>query len=238
MEMEKIAKRPLIGINSHYAEDAHKWYKVPINYVNAVYNSGGLPVIIPCNPSEEELRAYVSQLDGIVFTGGADYPAELYGGEKPEHEDPMDDVRPKTDLMLMDMVLNESDIPILGICAGHQLLAISLGMKLIGHIPTAEYHGMNGDVDHPVKIKGGKYLKSIFNAEKIIVNSYHHQAVDKEGLPSDYTISAMAEDGVLEAIEYTGDRCILGVQWHPERTKSKEHTKMIFDFFIGQIKER
>ena len=52
-----VKHRPKIGINSTFMQDAHRWYKVPVNYVNAVYEAGGLPIIIPCNPSDKEMES-------------------------------------------------------------------------------------------------------------------------------------------------------------------------------------
>ncbi|MCD6337194.1 MAG: gamma-glutamyl-gamma-aminobutyrate hydrolase family protein [Candidatus Neomarinimicrobiota bacterium] len=230
--------RPKIGINSTYMEDAHKWYKVPINYVNAVYYAGGLPVILPCNPNNDELDAYLAEIDGMVFTGGADYPADLYGDVSDENAELMDNKRTETDLLLVKKVMEETDIPVLGICAGHQLLAIAHGAKLIQHLPNASRHEKTGDTSHSVTIKGGKWLKSIFNEGSIIVNSNHHQAVKEDHFPSDFEITARADDKVIEAMEFKGERFVLGIQWHPERTQDKEHTKKIFDFFIKMTRER
>lgn len=230
--------RPKIGINSTYMQDAHKWYKVPINYINAVYQSGGLPIIIPCEPNEAELEAYLAELDGMLFTGGADYPADLYGDDPDSNADPMDDRRASTDLLLVKKVMKETTIPVLGICAGHQLLAIAHGGKLIQHLPNAQDHAKTGDTTHSVEIKGGKWLKSIFNEGMIIVNSNHHQAVKEESFPADFEVTARAKDDVIEAMEFKGERYVLGLQWHPERTDDKKHTKMIFDHFIAKTKER
>lgn len=236
--MKRRSNRPVIGINSTYMEDAHQWYKVPINYINAVYNAGGLPLILPCNPSEDELGAYIENLDAMLFTGGADYPSIMYGDEADEYAEPMDNKRANTDLLLVKKIIKETNIPVLGICAGHQLLAIAHGGKLIQHLPNAEFHAQPGDTEHSVKIKGGKWLKSIFKEQSINVNSNHHQAIMDNPLPIGFEIVARADDGVIEAMEYSGKRYIVGLQWHPERTKNKEHTKMIFNHFIGQIKER
>ena len=230
--------RPKIGINSTYMEDAHKWYKVPISYINAVYNAGGLPVILPCNPQPEVLEAYLKELDGIVFTGGDDYPAEIYGEISDEHSDPIHPRRVETDILLLKKVLKETNIPVLGICGGHQLLTIVHGGKLIQELPNVKYHAITGDTSHSIIIKGGKWLKSIFNEGSIIVNSNHHQAVNEDHFPSDFEITARAEDDVVEAIEFKGDRFVLGVQWHPERIQNKEHTKKIFDYFIEKTRER
>ncbi|MFA6618356.1 MAG: gamma-glutamyl-gamma-aminobutyrate hydrolase family protein [Candidatus Neomarinimicrobiota bacterium] len=236
--MKERSNRPIIGINSSYMETAHKWYKVPINYINAVFAAGGLPFILPCNPSEDELDAYIENLDGMLFTGGADYPSYMYGDKIDKSVEPMHNRRADTDSLLVKKVIQNTDIPVLGICAGHQLLAIAHGGKLIQHLPNAPYHEKRGDTEHSVEIKGGKWLKSIFKEGSINVNSNHHQAIMEHPPVEGFEVVARAEDGVIEAIEYIGERYILGLQWHPERTKDKEHTKMIFDHFIGKIKER
>jgi len=231
-------ERPKIGINSTFMEDAHKWYKIPINYVNAIYAAGGLPVILPCDPTPELLDSYLQELDGFVFTGGDDYPAELYGETPDEHSDPIHPRRVETDMLLMKRILDDTNLPVLGICVGHQLMAIAKGGKLIQHLPNGEFHAITGDTEHSVDIKGGKWLKSIFKADSIIVNSNHHQAVRDDHFPNEFEVTARAKDNVIEAMELKGDRCVLGVQWHPERTKDKEHTKTMFNFFIEKTRER
>ena len=229
--------RPLIGINSTYHEDAHRWFKVPVNYPNAVYEAGGLPLILPCNRDQKELRAYLERVDGIVFTGGSDYPAELYGDAVTDNSDPMDRRRAETDILLMQIVLEETRLPVFSICAGHQLLAIAAGGRLVQHIDDPDLHGQHKETTHAVDIKGGKWLKSIFNEGRIIVNSNHHQAVSPEKFPADYTVTARSPEGVIEAMEYRGERFILGVQWHPERYGDLAHRTAIFEKFIRVTKE-
>jgi putative glutamine amidotransferase len=141
-------------------------------------------------------------------------------------------------MLLMKKVLADTDVPVLGICVGHQLMAIAHGGKLIQHLPNGKFHAVTGDTEHSIDIKGGKWLKSIFNADTIIVNSNHHQAVKDDHFPLEFDVTARAEDNVIEAMEMKGDRFVLGVQWHPERTKDKEHTKTLFDFFIEKTRMR
>lgn len=230
--------RPVIGINSTYYRDAHAWYKVPVNYPNAVYQAGGLPLIFPCDPDPDKLKAYIGKIDGMLFCGGDDYPPDLYGEEPHAASEFIERQRAETDVMLMRMLLEDADIPILAICAGHQLLAIASGAKLIQHIDHPEMHGHRGETTHPIDIIGGKWLKTIFNAPSIVVNSYHHQAVRRDDLPSALEISAASPDGLIEAMEYRGKRFILGVQWHPERIRDTNHKKMLFEFFINMTRER
>jgi putative glutamine amidotransferase len=230
--MKARTNRPVIGINSTYEQNAHRWYKIPVNYVRAVYEAGAFPLIFPCEPDIETLNTYLDAVDGMLFSGGDDYPPELYGQSPGEEAEYMDQHRAQTDLLLMKTVLGSRNMPVLGICAGHQLLAISTGATIIQHVKNPGLHGHHKETEHPVNIKGGKWLKSIFKAPLLVVNSYHHQAVDQDAFPSEYEISAFSEDGLVEAMEYRGKRFILGVQWHPERIQNALHKKLLFDFFI------
>ncbi|MDD3094837.1 MAG: gamma-glutamyl-gamma-aminobutyrate hydrolase family protein [Candidatus Neomarinimicrobiota bacterium] len=231
-------KRPFIGINASFQKNGSGWYKVPLNYVHAVYEAGAIPLIFPCLPDAAVLNTYLDELDGVLFTGGDDYPA-AWSGEKPHPESGyMDMRRAETDMMLMKMLLEERDIPVLGICAGHQLLALASGGKLIQHLDEAETHGFHRETEHPVEICGGKWLKSIFNTKHLVVNSYHHQAVRSDAFPSGLLIAAKSKDGVIEAMERPGERFVLSVQWHPERIADKEHKLMLFRYFVEKCRKK
>lgn len=229
--------KPIIGINSTHEHNAHRWFKIPVNYVNAVLQAGGIPLILPCIPDKDLIKDYLDRLDGILFTGGDDYPPHLYGEEPEAESEFMDSQRAETDMLLMETALNEYQIPLLGICAGHQLLAIANGGKLIQNVKNTSVHGHHEETTHPVIIKDGKWLKSIFNATSLVVNSYHHQAVSEFSFPSGYEVSAMSEDGLIEAMEFRGARFVLGVQWHPERIKDLLHKNRLFGFYIQKCRE-
>lgn len=235
--MNKKFSCPVIGINSSYEQNAHRWYKIPANYVDAVYQAGALPLIIPCDADKTLLKKYLDNIDGILFSGGDDYPPSYYGEVPAAESEFMDARRAETDLLLMKTVLNEYEMPVLGICAGHQLLAIANGAKLNQHVKNPDIHGHHKETTHSVSINDGKWLKSIFNESTLVVNSYHHQAVSEISFPSDYLLSASSEDGVIEAMEFRGTRFILGVQWHPERIKDVMHKKMLFAFFVEKCSE-
>jgi len=139
-------------------------------------------------------------------------------------------------MILARLVLQENtQMPVLGICAGPQLFNITLGGKLVQHLPTAEDHIAYTpiqDKEHEIEITGGRILTSLFGKGKISVNTNHHQAADPEFLGSGLQVVACADDGVVEAIESTEERFLLGVQWHPERTRDINHQKKIFNAFI------
>ena len=67
---------------------------------------------------------------------------------------------------------------------------------------------------HNVTIDKNSRLFQILKKKKIKSNSFHHQAVKK--VAPNFKITAKADDGIIEAIEYTKNRFILGIQWHPE----------------------
>ena len=78
-------------------------------------------------------------------------------------------------------------------------------------------HAQEGDrnlLSHSINIEKDSLLYRIYGSEKIYVNSFHHQAVADPG--KHFKVTAKAPDGVIEAMESTEFKPILGVQWHPE----------------------
>jgi putative glutamine amidotransferase len=129
------------------------------------------------------------------------------------------------DFRLLKKVLRKTDLPILGICAGAQLLNIVCGGTLIQDIATklpnskvqhgSEEGWIKGFHKHAVKIEKGTLL-SRFYSEEVTVPTSHHQSVDKVG--DGLKAVAFAEDGIIEALEMPGRSSFtLAVQWHPER---------------------
>ena len=76
---------------------------------------------------------------------------------------------------------------------------------------------------HEINIKQGSFLEKCYNTNKIEVNSFHHQAINK--VADNFRVVATSEDGVVEAIEYEN---ILGVQWHPEQMRDVEFFRKYF----------
>ena len=233
--------RPRIAINCNFdpgRPGARYRQQVTIyaNYVRAVTDAGGLPILVP--PSTPEvLQEYLKMADGILFIGGLDYPPTLYG-EKPhptvEEQNPE---RTNSDLALMKLV-QESAKPALGICAGLQLMNIAGGGALIQHLKTAPEHVSKTDEhdsSHQVDLVPGTRLADIFGAKRITVNSAHHQAADPGRLASGLKISARADDGTIEGLELekTDGRFFVFVQWHPERIPDAAHRRKLFAAFVA-----
>ncbi|HAS00670.1 MAG TPA: gamma-glutamyl-gamma-aminobutyrate hydrolase, partial [Brevibacillus sp.] len=110
--------------------------------------------------------------------------------------------------------------PMLGICRGAQMIAVTVGGSLIQDIesayPNALQHQQIGSKQygsHYIQVSDG-FLKRALRSETVLVNSSHHQAV--KTLPTGYRVTAVAPDGVIEGFESEDGRTI-AVQWHPER---------------------
>ena len=231
---DKMA-RPVIGISTHfkYGDDYKSSFRnhilVPELYVQRILNAGAFPLLIPCIEDTEQIELFAELLDGCVFIGGPDYPAEFFNEEDSPENKAYLRLRPEFEFHLMKKVLDKN-IPILGICAGQQLLNIALGGKIIQHIPTAKEH--YDEQYHNCKITTEGLLKKIAEKDYFEVNSYHHQAVDPDNLGRDLKVTAIAEDGVVEAIEGTGEVFRLGLQFHAERHHDEDFSKRIFNSFI------
>lgn len=210
-------KAPVIGISGNFREGD---CTLAQGYYMSVLEAGGTPVVIPSYDNEKALVSILDTLDGLVLSGGADIDPDYLG------EEPLDciSVNPRRDaqeLVLVRLAV-ERQIPILGICRGIQMLTAALGGKLYQDIKTQ--HGRpciehsqtiaRGLPSHDVKIEKDSLLHSLMGTETLAVNSFHHQAVKE--VPQGFRVTAMSEDGIIEGMESTTFRPILGIQWHPE----------------------
>jgi len=242
----KIASReerkPLIGINCDIDGDKPRMVGLSALYVQALKNSGAIPVVLP-PMSEADLKTVIANLDGVLMIGGADYPPNLYGQKTEPKTVEMDEERWRFDILLAKTVVDKTNLPFLGICAGSQALNISRGGSLIQDIPT-KLPGMKvahaskdgwqkGFNKHEVTFSKSTKLKSIYGIDKLNVPTSHHQCVDKVG--DNLQIAATADDGMIEAVELKGDRFVVGVQWHPERDFAANQE--LFKKFVGVARE-
>ena len=204
--------RPLIGISANTADIDLTLRRV---YCDQIVRAGGVPMVLPPVDDAEVLINMLEGIDGLVLTGGADYNP-LWYGEQPEKElHTINSTRDLPELLLTRLAFNRQ-IPILGICRGVQTMAIALGGNLVQDLKTPLKHSQDAprsEATHSVTITEGSTLYALYGQETF-VNSFHHQAVKDCG--SSLHVVATAPDGVIEAVESTEQKALMGVQWHPE----------------------
>ena len=155
---------------------------------------------------ETKLRQF-DECDGLVLPGGRDVCPDWYGEEPNQHTQPPDLNRDSLELALCKRALN-LDMPILGVCRGHQVLNVALGGTLLQNI---EDHVVSR---HKVSIEPDSFLGFVAGEPEMYVNSLHHQAIGQLG--RNLRVIAKAEDGTIEAIQSKKHKWVVGVQWHPE----------------------
>jgi putative glutamine amidotransferase len=215
--------KPLIGINLDIKDkekDDVPHAQIASPYFDVVTRAGGIPVLIPPLP-DRPLKQLLSRLGGVLLIGGNDYTPSLYGEETHPSVKPVHPVRQEFDLRLAKLLLRRKDISVLGICGGCQLLNIAGGGTLIQDIPSAlehhEIHHRRGDEipRHAARLERDTLVRRIYGRRDISVITSHHQAV--KDVARGFVTSALAPDGIIEAIEMPSRHFLLGVQWHPER---------------------
>ena len=231
--------RPVIGITGLY--DAGKCTLLE-GYYRSVLEAGGTPLVIPAFDDADAMVSLLDRVDALILSGGGDINP-LYLGEEPLRE--LSSVNPARDwheLMLVRLAANRQ-IPILGICRGIQVMTAALGGKLyqdiykeaaatLKHSQDTERHVAT----HSIRIASASRLSKIFGATNLPVNSFHHQAV-KEAAPG-FAVAALSPDGIIEAVESTEHKSMIGVQWHPEcMILGGDRSMMpLFEWLVGEAR--
>ena len=225
--------RPLIGITSVYQIDKENGSistMVDFDYVKAVAENGGVPVILPTVSNEDILQQYIEQLDGLVLVGGDDIPPDAYGQKPHETVKVMPEQRYNFEKRLIPSWLS-SGKPILGVCLGMQFTNVVSDGTLIQDIPSQIGTEVNHRRRyHHVQIEPDSLLADILGKDEAMVYSNHHQALDKPG--RNLRVIAHADDGVIEAAERIEGDFGLFVQWHPEAMKDIAHRDAIYGALV------
>lgn len=189
------------------------------------------------------VEEYLETIDGLILTGGADIHPSFYGQIVLERCGEIDEERDRFEMELI-RAARGFDLPFLGICRGLQVLNVALGGSLYqdlsyragtdpAHMSPRE---RRGEPAHQVAITPGSRLAHIIGSREVPVTSTHHQII--RDLAPDLAVSAVAPDGVIEAVEGTG-RFLLAVQWHPERMASRHPEQLpLFHSLIESARHR
>jgi len=232
---------PVIGITCHMDYSAGKFILAHY-YVKVIERCAGIPFILPPASHDAVIDKYSEMLDGLLLTGGVDVDPLLFG-EQPAGTREITPERDTFEIKLVRkfMSLNK---PILGICRGIQVLNIaaegSIFQDIESQVPSVIKHMQEAPRWHPthtIEIVPGTKLGKIYRVPKAVVNTFHHQAV-KDAAPG-FCVSAVAADGIIEAIESLKHKFIVGVQWHPEHMVFRDKASLkLFKAFVDASSSR
>jgi len=217
-----MSTKPLIGILPSY-DSEKRLSSLRSEYAFGVAEAGGLPVILPVPgvavPEDQWVPA-LDRIDGLLVAGGPDIDPAEFGEEPIRALGALSPERDRFELVLTRLAL-QRDMPVLGICRGVQTVAVAAGGTLVqdlaSQLPGVIKHRQEAPywhVTHKVRAVAGSQIAKCHGADEFLVNTFHHQSV--KDLPPGFVATAHAPDGVIEAIESTRHRMVIGVQWHPE----------------------
>lgn len=229
----------IVGVMPLWDDEKDSVWMLP-GYLDGVRQAGALPIVFPFTQDAQEIGQLADLCDGFLFTGGHDVSPDVY------HEAPLPGVTEscgKRDVMekiVLETAL-KTDKPLLGICRGIQFINASLGGTLYQDIPaqhpsdTVHHQSAPYDVPvHEVSVVKGTPLYACLAADRLAVNSYHHQAV--KTLAPALEAMAFSPDGLIEAVYLPRMRFLWAVQWHPEFSfRTDENSRKIFRAFVAAM---
>lgn len=228
-EKVSVMRRPVIGIisNNHVLnEDFPVFVDGALNAHAVADATGGLPLIIPADPSAVRVADLMDACDGFLFTGGRPnvHPSE-YGEEPTPAHGEFDPARDAVTLPLIRACVERGQ-PIMGVCRGFQEVNVAMGGTLhpeIRDLPGRDNHRMppEGTLDerfalrHKVTFTEGGPFHRLIGTREVMTNTLHGQGIKTPG--ERIIIDGVAPDGTPEAIHVKdAPGFTLSVQWHPE----------------------
>lgn len=227
--------RPLIVITGNHAEPG---CTLGAGYYESVLRAGGLPLVIPPTDDLTDIDELLTRADGILLSGGADLNPLWLGEEPAARLGAINPVRDAFELLLVRRAADRQ-IPLFGICRGLQILVAALGGTLLQDQESAlpgrcllkhSQEAPRNERTHSVRTEEGSILRRLLG-ERAFVNSFHHQSVATPG--ARLRVTALAPDGIVEAVESSEHKSIVGVQWHPECLEGDD-AHALFAHFVGE----
>ena len=216
--LPRQADAPVIGITGNFSDGN---LSLGPGYYTSILEAGAIPLVIPPFDNDEALIGLLDRVDGLLLSGGADINP-LYLKEEPLRDlHGVDPYRDRQELLLVRLAADRQ-IPMLGICRGIQVMNAALGGTLYQDIysqreETRLKHSQDmprESASHSVAIDPDSQLATIMGTTSLFVNSFHHQAVHQPA--PGFRVTALSPDGIVEAMESTEYKSMIGVQWHPE----------------------
>lgn len=242
--------KPQVGIPWRTSQEESQQQMVKLHYYfDSVRRAGGEPVHISLVLPETELEKQLQKLDGFVLPGSpADVDPSLYGAARQPKTVTIDANRDRTDLAILAHSI-KAEKPVFAICYGSQILNVFRGGTLLQDIPSEHRpsvaHGKTdsaagtagADLEHSARLAEGSRLEKLAGTRDVVINSSHHQAIEKPG--KNLGVTCVAPDGIIEGVEWTGDgNWILGAQWHPERMPTDALSQRLFQDFLAAAAAR
>jgi putative glutamine amidotransferase len=224
---------PVIGVICCLRREGdHTLHGVAEKYIiAAAEGAGGVPLLVPAVGDKVAAEEMVTRLDGLLLPGSrSNVEPHHYGGPPSLPETPHDPARDGMSLPLIRAAV-AADVPVLAICRGIQELNVALGGSLhqrLAEVPgRIDHRAVKGSLElrygyhaHAVSFAAGGYFERLAGAAGLIVNSLHHQGIDRPA--PGLVIEATAPDGQIEAVRLPSARFVVGVQWHPEYRLAEE----------------
>jgi putative glutamine amidotransferase len=203
-------------------------------YLRAIELAGAEPVVLAPyeqGPAHEEAGEILGGIDGLLMPGGWDVDPREYGETRDADQHEVDPALDRTEIALVRGAV-DSGVPVFGICRGQQLINVALGGSLLQHIDGHDMHGHPRDLlAHAIEADRDSEVGLVF-PEPQMVNSLHHQAVNK--LAPGLRATAHSPDGVVEAIE-SADAMVVAVQCHPEELVDQQSwARLLFLRFVAR----
>jgi putative glutamine amidotransferase len=212
-------------------------------YVHRLQAAGADVVLLPPSPTGVA-SALLDRLDGILLPGGVDVDPNSYGERPREGLGEVDADLDELELPLARAAV-ERRLPLFAICRGHQVVNVALGGTLYQDVtgdgltdfPHATPQERGRDfLAHWIDVSPGSHLRDALGADRLQVNSFHHQAVRRVA-PGLEVTAISPDDGVVEGME-TADGLVLTVQCHPEELGAHAWARGLFRTFVQIAADR